>query len=114
MNYRGARKLRQNKRQNPDYENLSGYIPTDITQLFKERCQQRRITQNDGLELSVNSWLKVEKFFKLLEKGERPCVDLIAEIAHDLALSAGSLTAIVNTVLLHRKNGEIEPDRNGN
>jgi len=106
--------LRKNKRQDPDFENISGYLPIEISGAFKECCRDRKISQNDGLEYALNTFIKVKEFFLILEQGERPSIGLIAELSHDLAISADSLMALCNTVLLHRKNGDIEHETNGN
>lgn len=106
--------MKNQKRSDPDFESVSGYIPSAIAQQFKNRCREKKISFNTGIEHALNSFVLVEKFIKTLEQGERPDVGLISEIAHDLKINANTLVAFCDSILLHRKNGEIEHERNGN
>ncbi|MBP0018961.1 MAG: hypothetical protein J7647_15610 [Cyanobacteria bacterium SBLK] len=87
------------KRDNPNYENVSGYIPKQIASQFKNHCKNQSLSISDGLEFAVNSWLNTEHVLKQLTYGIRPDDVTIVELAHDLGISTADLLRIINRAL---------------
>ena len=46
------------KRDDPDYAQVSGYIPKKLALKFKAACTMRETTQSDALEKAVEAWLQ--------------------------------------------------------
>ena len=46
------------KRENPDYAQVSGYIPKKLALKFKAACTMRETTQSEALEKAVEAWLQ--------------------------------------------------------
>ena len=46
------------KRDDPDYAQVSGYIPKKLALKFKAACTMRETTQSEALERAVESWLQ--------------------------------------------------------
>ena len=46
------------KRDDPDYAQVSGYIPKKLALKFKAACTMRETTQSDALEKAVEAWLR--------------------------------------------------------
>lgn len=47
-----------NKRDDPNYSQVSGYIPKDLALRFKIACTSKEITQSEALEEAVERWLE--------------------------------------------------------
>jgi hypothetical protein len=45
------------KREDPNYAQISGHIPTDMTKEFKIACTRRGVSHSDGLEQAIALWL---------------------------------------------------------
>jgi hypothetical protein len=50
-----------NKRTDPDYKKLSGYIPKDLWIELKQHLTKKELQLNDGLEEAVRVYLEQEK-----------------------------------------------------
>ncbi|MGD1863163.1 MAG: hypothetical protein ACFB0D_01280 [Phormidesmis sp.] len=46
------------KREDPDYAQVSGYIPKKLALKFKAACTMRETTQSDALEKAIQVWLE--------------------------------------------------------
>jgi hypothetical protein len=46
------------KRDDPNYSQVSGYIPKEIALRFKVACTEQEITQSEALEEAVLLWLE--------------------------------------------------------
>ena len=46
------------KREDPDYAQVSGYVPKKLALKFKAACTMRETTQSDALEKAIEVWLK--------------------------------------------------------
>lgn len=46
------------KRDDPNYSQVSGYIPKEIALRFKVVCTEQEITQSEALEEAVLSWIE--------------------------------------------------------
>ena len=58
------------KRDNPDYAQVSGYIPKKLALEFKAACTMRETTQSEALEKAVKTWLQQEDQAPEVEKKE--------------------------------------------
>jgi hypothetical protein len=45
------------KREDPNYSQISGHIPTDMTKEFKIACTKRGVSHSNGLEQAIALWL---------------------------------------------------------
>jgi len=45
------------KREDPNYQQVSGHVPADVAMDFKAACIRRGVSQSTGLEQSLNLWL---------------------------------------------------------
>lgn len=45
------------KRDDPNYSQISGHIPIDMTMEFKIACTRRRVSHSDGLQQAIALWL---------------------------------------------------------
>lgn len=45
------------KRDDPNYSQVSGHIPTEMTKKFKIACTMRGVSHSDGLEQAIAIWL---------------------------------------------------------
>ena len=46
------------KRDNPDYLQISGYVPKSLGLQFKAACTLQELSQSDALEMALEAWLK--------------------------------------------------------
>ena len=46
------------KREDPEYAQVSGYIPKKLALRFKAACTMRETTQSEALEKAVKAWLE--------------------------------------------------------
>lgn len=46
------------KRNDPNYEQVSGYVPKDLALKFRIICTTDRLTQSDALEEALKFWIK--------------------------------------------------------
>jgi hypothetical protein len=46
------------KREDPDYAQVSGYVPKKLALRFKAACTMRETTQSAALEKAIETWLK--------------------------------------------------------
>lgn len=46
------------KRNDPDYEQVSGYVHKDIALKFRIFCMTERLTQSDALEQALSFWIE--------------------------------------------------------
>ncbi len=58
MNQLGTDSMAGGKREDPEYSQVSGYIPKKLALKFKAACSMRETTQSDALEKAVEAWLK--------------------------------------------------------
>ena len=49
------------KRDDPNYSQVSGYIPKDLALRFKIACTSLEITQSQALEEAIQCWLEDEQ-----------------------------------------------------
>ena len=45
------------KRENPDYLQISGYVPKGMGLQFKAACTLQELSQSEALEQAVRAWL---------------------------------------------------------
>ncbi len=50
--------LMATKRNDPDYEQVSGYVHKDIALKFRIFCMTERLTQSDALEQALSFWIE--------------------------------------------------------
>ena len=50
--------LMATKRNDPDYEQVSGYVHKDIALKFSIFCMTERLTQSDALEQALSFWIE--------------------------------------------------------
>ena len=53
--------LMATKRNDPDYEQVSGYVHKDIALKFRIFCMTERLTQSDALEQALSFWIESKK-----------------------------------------------------
>ena len=58
MKQLGIDSMAGGKREDPDYSQVSGYIPKKLALKFKAACTMRETTQSDALEKAIKSWLE--------------------------------------------------------
>ena len=62
------------KRDDPNYSQISGHIPTQMAMEFKIACTKRRVSHSEGLEQAIELWLnqgdKQEETLSPDKKGE--------------------------------------------
>ena len=46
------------KRDDPNYAQVSGYIPKGLARKFKTLCTSEEISQSEALEVAVMMWLR--------------------------------------------------------
>jgi hypothetical protein len=46
------------KRDDPNYAQVSGYIPKELARKFKILCTSEEISQSEALEVAVMMWLR--------------------------------------------------------
>lgn len=46
------------KRDDPNYAQVSGYVPKDLARRFKIACTSKDISQSEGLEEALAEWLE--------------------------------------------------------
>ena len=46
------------RRNDPDYLQISGYVPKEIGKQFKMKCLDMEITQTEALEQALQLWVK--------------------------------------------------------
>jgi len=56
-----TKKALTTKRDDPNFSQVSGYIPKAIALKFKVACTEDEITQSDGLEQAIQLWLAQRK-----------------------------------------------------
>ena len=49
------------KRDDPNYAQVSGYIPKELARKFKILCTSEEISQSEALEVAVMMWLREKK-----------------------------------------------------
>ncbi|MBP0016897.1 MAG: hypothetical protein J7647_04985 [Cyanobacteria bacterium SBLK] len=99
------------KKDDPEYGQISGFLPKELIEQFKQRCNDERITFSDGMESAFEAWLNADNFLRKLVARERPDDSQVVELAHDLGLETADLLKIVNIVIGY-KNGDITDDGN--
>lgn len=60
------------KREDPNYSQLSGYIPRDIARQFKIACTSKELSHSDALEEAVLMWLQSSTDQYKHSKGGKP------------------------------------------
>lgn len=45
------------KRDDPDYQQISGHIPKELATEFKIACTRNGVSHSDGLEQAITIWL---------------------------------------------------------
>ncbi|MEO0837434.1 MAG: ribbon-helix-helix domain-containing protein [Cyanobacteria bacterium J06643_5] len=48
------------RRRNPEFKNVTAYLPVDLATRFKREIKQRRLTQNEAIEEAIKKWLDYE------------------------------------------------------
>ncbi len=48
------------KRDDPNYSQVSGYVPKDLARRFKIACTSKEISQSAALEEALEQWLEKE------------------------------------------------------
>ena len=48
------------KRGNPDYKQVTGYIPRELAKAFQMKCLELEITRADGLEQAIAAWIALK------------------------------------------------------
>ncbi len=48
------------KRDDPNYSQVSGYVPKDLARRFKIACTSKEISQSEALEEALGRWLEAE------------------------------------------------------
>lgn len=48
------------KRDDPNYSQVSGYVPKDLARRFKIACTSKEISQSEALEEALQQWLEQE------------------------------------------------------
>ncbi len=46
------------KRDDPNYAQVSGYVPKDLARRFKIACTSKEISQSEALEEALDQWLE--------------------------------------------------------
>jgi len=46
------------KRGNPDYQQISGYIPVELAKKFKIACTMRSLDQSEAIEAAIERWVE--------------------------------------------------------
>lgn len=46
------------RRTDPNYSQVSGYLPKDLVIRFKVTCTQKELSQTDALEQAIDVWLQ--------------------------------------------------------
>jgi hypothetical protein len=54
-------KLMVDRRQSPNYRQISGHIPIDMYRKFKSVCALRDVSQSEALEQAINIWMEQEE-----------------------------------------------------
>jgi hypothetical protein len=49
------------KRDDPNYSQVSGYVPKDLARRFRIACTSQEISQSEALEEALEKWLEEEK-----------------------------------------------------
>jgi hypothetical protein len=49
-----------NKRDDPNYSQVSGYVPKDLARSFRIACTSKEINQSEALEEALKKWLEDE------------------------------------------------------
>ena len=58
MQQLGIDQMAGGKREDPDYSQVSGYVPKKLALQFKAACMMRETTQSEALEKAIQDWLK--------------------------------------------------------
>ncbi len=58
MDQLGIDPMAGGKREDPDYAQVSGYVPKKLALKFKAACTMRETTQSEALEKAIEAWLK--------------------------------------------------------
>ncbi|WP_190670552.1 hypothetical protein [Nostoc sp. FACHB-190] len=56
---------------NPDYMQISGYVPRELGLKFKIACTAKEITHSDALEQMINDWLQGDDSTNSPGKGKK-------------------------------------------
>lgn len=48
------------KRDDPNFSQVSGYVPKDLARRFKIACASKEISQSEALEEALEKWLDQE------------------------------------------------------
>jgi hypothetical protein len=51
-------KLMVDRRQSPNYRQISGHIPINMYKKFKSVCALRDVSQSEALEQAINIWME--------------------------------------------------------
>jgi hypothetical protein len=46
------------KRDDPNYSQVSGYVPKDLARRFRIACTSKEISQSEALEEALEKWLE--------------------------------------------------------
>ncbi|MBD1804189.1 ribbon-helix-helix protein, CopG family [Microcoleus sp. FACHB-SPT15] len=46
------------KRDDPNYSQVSGYVPKDLARRFRIACTSKEISQSEALEEALEQWLE--------------------------------------------------------
>jgi hypothetical protein len=49
------------KRGNPNFQQISGHIPTELSKSFKIACTVKGVSHSEGLEEAIKLWLAQEQ-----------------------------------------------------
>lgn len=71
MDQLGIDPMAGGKREDPDYAQVSGYVPKKLALKFKAACTMRETTQSEALERAIEAWLKQSEEFSQDKESER-------------------------------------------
>ena len=71
MKQLGIDSMAGGKREDPDYAQVSGYIPKKLALKFRAACAMRETTQSDAIEEAVKVWLEKENSGHQQEKDQK-------------------------------------------
>lgn len=58
MNFiQGTSDMAGGKRDDPNYSQVSGFVPKELALQFKATCTLQEITQSDAIEEAIKDWL---------------------------------------------------------
>lgn len=89
-----SQKYMADRRRNPEYKNLSGYLPIELISQVKEIAHTRNITQSEALEQALIAWVA---------EANSPPKDIYELVAQNLGTLKESGIAPTNLTAIARK-----------